>query len=149
MKSKSIKIIISILMIILLFSNTPVFATVDPYEDPDYYDPTIESGDEELGKKAGKILGIVNTVGAVCSVAIIAIIGIKYILGSVEEKAEYKKTMLGYIIGAILLFSASTLPNILYNIGTSIGQEDSQEDLPDSPKGPGNRGDPVQVFVLW
>ena len=28
--------------------------------------------------------------------------------------------MIGYLIGAALLFSATTLPNILYNFGTKL-----------------------------
>ena len=41
-------------------------------------------------------------------------------IGSVEEKAEYKKTMTTYLIGAILVFSVTTIPNILYQIAQSI-----------------------------
>lgn len=88
--------------------------------DPDYYEPELEEQSSELKLKAGKILDVVSIVGTILSVVILMIVGIKYMLGSIEEKAEYKKTMLTYLIGAIILFSATTLPNILYNIGTSI-----------------------------
>ena len=50
----------------------------------------------------------------------------KYYFNSLtrEEKkkirAEYKKTMIGYLIGALMLFSTTTIANILYNIGLSI-----------------------------
>ena len=63
---------------------------------------------------------VLAVIGIVISVVVVTIIGIKYMLGSVEEKAEYKKTMIGYLIGALLLFSTTTVANILYNIGTSI-----------------------------
>ena len=36
-------------------------------------------------------------------------------LGSVEQKAEYKKTMLPYVIGAALIFGASTISYIIMN----------------------------------
>ena len=35
-------------------------------------------------------------------------------LGSAEEKANYKQTMIPYIIGVILVFSSSTLVNAIY-----------------------------------
>ena len=41
-------------------------------------------------------------------------------LGSIEEKAEYKKTMIYYMLGALLLFSATTLPNILYKLTSGL-----------------------------
>ena len=48
------------------------------------------------------------------------IIGIKYMLGSVEEKAQYKKSLLPYIIGAVILFASVNLVQILYNVGMGI-----------------------------
>ena len=49
------------------------------------------------------------------------ILGIKYMLGSASEKAEYKKSMLPYIIGAFLLFSASIIVNIIASIVQESG----------------------------
>ena len=37
-------------------------------------------------------------------------------MGSVEEKAEYKKTMMPYIIGAFMLFGITNLLGILNSI---------------------------------
>ena len=36
-------------------------------------------------------------------------------MGSAEEKAEYKKTLLPYIIGAAMVFGASVLTGVIYN----------------------------------
>ena len=35
-------------------------------------------------------------------------------LGSVEEKANYKQTLIPYVIGAFVLFMGSTIPNVIY-----------------------------------
>ena len=40
--------------------------------------------------------------------------------GSIEEKAEYKKTATIYLVGAILVMGGTTIPNILYKIGTNL-----------------------------
>ena len=48
------------------------------------------------------------------------ILGIKYMIGSVEEKAEYKKTMMPYIIGTTILFAASTIVSIIYNVAIKL-----------------------------
>ena len=43
------------------------------------------------------------------------VIGIKYMMGSLEERASYKKSMLPYVIGAIMLFAAVNLTAFIYN----------------------------------
>lgn len=110
MKSKLIKILLLILIIIAIFNNYKVHA-----EDLEYYKPTITE-DSGLANKAGIILGYINLIGVIVSVITITIIGIKYLLGSVEERAEYKKTAMYYLIGAFLVFSATTVPNFIYNM---------------------------------
>mgnify|MGYP000776194846 len=37
-------------------------------------------------------------------------------LGSTEEKAEYKKSMLPYVIGAVFVFASSAIAGAIYNI---------------------------------
>ena len=75
---------------------------------------------EELKEKTENVLGIVQVIGSVVSVIMLMAIGIKYMLGSVEEKAEYKKTIIPYLIEAALVFSGTTIPQILYQISKNI-----------------------------
>ena len=65
-------------------------------------------------------MGILQTVGVVAAVVILMVLGIKYMMGSAEEKAEYKKTMIPYIVGAILIFGASTIANMVYNFANGL-----------------------------
>lgn len=113
MKNKLIKVLIFMIITMLLFGSINVFAL-----DPNEYDPMSPGtdGNYVFIYRMGQILSVINTIGVVCSVIIISAIGIKYMLGSVEEKAEYKKTMLAYLIGALLVFSSTTIPNIIYKI---------------------------------
>ena len=53
------------------------------------------------------IATIIRNVGIVAAVIILMILGVKYMIGSAEEKAEYKKTMIPYLVGAVILFGAS------------------------------------------
>ena len=63
-----------------------------------------------------KILSIFSIIGSAVSIIAIIILGIKYMLGSLEERAQYKKTLLPYLIGAIFVFGATTIPGIVYNM---------------------------------
>jgi len=41
-------------------------------------------------------------------------------MGSAEEKAEYKKTMIPYVVGAVLIFASTTIVNIVYQLANSL-----------------------------
>lgn len=74
----------------------------------------------EVTTTGKKIVGIVQVVGVVVAVVVILVIGIKYLVGSAEQKAEYKKTMIPYIVGAVLVFAGSTIVNVIYNVTVSM-----------------------------
>lgn len=124
----------------------------DLLENLDDYKPNGIGAEEAFGKKVGVILGILNIVGFIISVVTIMLIGFKYMLGSVEEKASYKKVMLPWIIGAFLVFTVTTLPNVLYNIGTSISNEEktTQTTRPSTPVyDKVNEREPTQVEAYF
>lgn len=82
----------------------------------------ITNGINISGNKVGQfqnagniIFGIVKVAGILCSVGTLMLLGIKYMLGSVEEKAEYKKTFPIYVVGCMLVFGISTLVEFLHN----------------------------------
>ena len=87
--------------------------------NPDSWKPsstTDASGASRLESMGNTIVGFIQVVGSIISVAVLAIIGIKYMTGSVEEKAEYKKVLMPYLIGAILLFGISNILGIVVSI---------------------------------
>ena len=65
-------------------------------------------------------MGIIQVVGVVIAVLVLMVLGVKYMMGSAEEKAEYKKTMIPYIVGAILIFAAATIANAIYNFASGV-----------------------------
>lgn len=109
---KIISIMLLSIMLIAMFAGTVSAdpqGALDALKDPTYSE---QSKIQELGKK---IVGVIQIVGVVIAVVVILVIGIKYIIGSAEEKAEYKKTMIPYVVGAILIFAGATIVNVLYN----------------------------------
>lgn len=66
------------------------------------------------------ILGFLQTIGSIAAVATILIIGIKYMAASTEERADYKRNMIPYIIGAVLVFSTVNIVQIFYNFMEGI-----------------------------
>lgn len=78
---------------------------------------TATSGILQLG---GQIVAVVRTVGVLVAVVILLILGIKYMMGSAEEKADYKKSMIPYLVGAVLIFAASTITGIVYDMANAL-----------------------------
>lgn len=114
-------IIILIFSIICIFLYT-ITSNATTIINPDDYKPSSNPGGSELTTKANLILGVIQVVGSIVSVIVLVVIGIKYVIGSAQEKAEYKKTMIPYLIGAVLLFAASNIVQVIYEFGLKINQ---------------------------
>lgn len=98
-------------------TTTPVR---DPLENPGSFKPSDMEGADKVKNIGNKIIGAVQFIGTFASVIVLIVMGIKYMLGSVEEKAEYKKTMMPYIIGAILVFGITNLLGIISTLAEGL-----------------------------
>lgn len=117
MSKKAMKII-SVLSIIvcIIMAVTPVFA----FSPVDMKNKVDTNNTDDIGNIGGKLMGIIQVVGVVIAVLVLMVLGVKYMMGSAEEKAEYKKTMIPYIVGAILIFAAATIANAIYNFASGV-----------------------------
>jgi amino acid transporter len=135
MKKKIIGIVLMGIMICFIFTGFSYAAESsdeEPTETPpfssgswinaDDYNPGLMQGADKIKDVGNKIIGVFQFVGTCASVIVVSIIGIKYMIGSVEEKAEYKKTMWPYIVGAILVFGITNLLPIIYTLAKQIGR---------------------------
>lgn len=75
-----------------------------------------QTGMKNLKSTGNSIVRVALSVGSVVSVVMLIILGIKYMIGSTEEKAEYKKTLMPYLIGAGLVFAASSIAQMIYEM---------------------------------
>lgn len=85
------------------------------------YIPSLPIGYDKVTDVAGNVLGIVRNFGIVIALIALTVIGVKYMLGSIEQKAEYKKSMVPFVIGVIFLAASTTLVKIIYDVVTSAG----------------------------
>ena len=72
----------------------------------------------KFSEMVGIILGIAQTIGSLLAVICLIVLGVKYMMGSIEEKAEYKKTFIPYLIGAIMVFAIPNIIAVLYDFIT-------------------------------
>lgn len=106
--NKTIKAI-SVLLIaaMMLFTiSTTVFA-VDPNGIISNMNDVNNVDTNSISTIGGQIANILSTIGIIVGVIVLLVLGIKYMMGSTSEKAEYKKTMIPYLVGIVLLLGAS------------------------------------------
>lgn len=104
-----------ILFLMLVVISTSVLAA----PSPDTYTGDT-NGTNSISNLGQSLLGIVQVVGSIGAVIILVVLGIKYMMGSAEEKADYKKTMIPYLVGAVLIFAASNIATMVYNWSNTI-----------------------------
>lgn len=118
---KSIKVISTLLLAIMLV--TSIAGTVLAVDPNTVLNGLNGNGDvqiNDLTKVGNNIVTIIQVVGIVIAVIVLLVIGIKYMMGSASEKAEYKKTMIPYIVGAVLIFAGTSLVRVIYSLSTSV-----------------------------
>ena len=118
MSTKTMKILTVVATILLIVSISA--STVYGLAPSDMKANSSATGTNEVQNLGQNIMGVVQVAGVVIAVVILMVLGIKYMMGSAEEKAEYKKTMIPYLVGAILIFAASTIANVVYQFATGL-----------------------------
>ena len=92
--------------------------TLNPGDIAGQLTGTPSGAQQDVTNIGNQLIGVITTVGVVVAVIILLVLGIKYMMGSASEKAEYKKTMIPYLVGAVLIFGASTIVQVVVNIAS-------------------------------
>lgn len=118
---KFIKVISTLLLTIMLVASIAgTVLAVDPNTVLNGLNGNGNVQTNDLTKVGNNIVTIIQVVGIVIAVIVLLVIGIKYMMGSASEKAEYKKTMIPYIVGAVLIFAGTSLVRVIYSLSTSV-----------------------------
>ncbi len=104
------KILIALISIALMFQTGSVYAlsNLNSY-DPN---PSINNSGTFIDK-VEPILGFIRDTGMIVSVVALSIIGLKYMITSPQEKADYKKEMIPFIVGCTLIGSITAILKII------------------------------------
>lgn len=124
MNLKIIKRIITIACCILVvFSLVYYVFAEDKFANPSQIIKSSFGGDvSETGIKTAAsastkiistILSIIRTVSAGIAIVVLIVIACKYILASAGDRADIKKYAVNYVIGALILFAASAIVEIV------------------------------------
>lgn len=116
---KVVSILLVVLMAVTMLSTT-VFAALD-YDINQFDNRTDTSGAKEsFSNIVGALISIVQVIGMGVAIIMLIVMAIKYISAAPSEKAEIKKSATVYIVGAIVLFAASGILQIIKNFAGNV-----------------------------
>ena len=92
-------------------SDSGIYMT-DLTIDPSQYKPEPQQN-TKMNSIVGTILGALQIIGGFAIVLGIAVVGFQILLGSANDKADGKGKAIGFIIGAIMLFSITTIAKLV------------------------------------
>lgn len=124
------KLKILFIMIVLLSSFSLILPTLSYAVDldPNTYTPSDEGIDDDtVAKYAGPIYNILFGIAIIVSVITLMIIGLKFIVGSAQEKAEYKQHLVPVVIGICVIAFLFTILGALSSLSGSIEDKARQE----------------------
>lgn len=117
---KKIGIFIIVITLLILIPINTYASLADPIIDVNKYNPGENPGSDSMMDIGNKVLGIIQVVGTIIAVIATMFLGIKYMMGSIQEKAQYKETMVPYVIGIVLLFTAVNILKPIYTFVIGI-----------------------------
>ena len=80
-------------------------------------DPKLEQGSGAVSK----ILGAIQWIGYAFAIGMLIYIGIKYTMSAANEKADLKKGLINFVIGAVIIAGAATICGWLASFGSELG----------------------------
>jgi len=124
MKSILTKILLLVLLITMINIPNTTYAMDDVISQGDSFlearDDTSPIDEDALKYTSDSVYNILFTIAVVLAVAIGMIIGIQFMMGSVEEQAKVKETLVPYVIGVFIVFASFTIWKIVVNIGNDV-----------------------------
>lgn len=126
MHKKSFKILVAFLLAIMFtgfFTNLSAEAANETNTDRfsfEQFDNKSNGTANRVTKRAmGTAINIIRIVGTGVSIIMITYIAIKYMMAAPSEKADFKKSMSIYIVGAVLTFAATNILAVIANFADS------------------------------
>lgn len=125
MKRNIIKFVLLILLVSIVFSMTVCTISQAAFSDVDVEFVTKDAKDTSGTAKSTlniiqAILVVVQVAATGVAVIMLIVLAIKYMGSAPNEKASIKNSAIQYVVGAVVLFSASGIIGIIRKFSTNV-----------------------------
>lgn len=107
---------------VLATDNKETTSTTKTGVGTDFPDPG-DSNIDAIDKLTNNVWGTVLTIAQILAFAAIIFAGVRYMFASADQKADIKKGLIYLVIGAILVFAASTLVKVIVNTAEQVSKD--------------------------
>lgn len=128
MKFQTKIIMTLIFIIILVFLNINIVQATDISDFITGGDSFVSAGSstgvgidsDKLKSTSSTVVNILVVVGMIVAVIMASVLGIQFMIGSVEEKAKIKDALIPFVIGCVVIFGAFGIWKIFISILNNI-----------------------------
>lgn len=109
---KILKIVLLFLIIVFLIYNSYSYADLDVSSTADEFiqagasAPSTGENRTAMNSAISDIAGLLTGLGIIVAVVIAAVLGIQFMIGSVEQQAKVKDAIIPYLVGCVVVFGA-------------------------------------------
>lgn len=119
--NKTIKILTVIALIIIMmtvFTNNVLAKSADIITqiENETNKADVSNATNKIMPKVGQIIRMIRNFSIIAGVIILIVLGVKYMIGSVEEKSGYQKAFVPLVIGIILVMAATSIASFLFGM---------------------------------
>lgn len=124
MKKTKIIFVLLVLITILFININQVYAADGVFsQGQQFINQGAKNASVNTSQLDDSISFLYNTllgIGTVLAVLVGMVLGIKYMTGSLEEKADLKQALVGYVVSCVVIFGAFGIWKIVINILSGI-----------------------------
>lgn len=84
------------------------------------------ANESELVNVSWRVTSAILWVGYAVALGMVVYIGVKYITGAADAKANMKSAIVNYLIGALIVFSATTIAGIVIKVAGQNGSSPAE-----------------------
>ena len=115
-------ILLAVMVVASLTSNVNALSFADAGNTTTITDAAQDTSGaaDSINRIVGSVLTIVQVVGCGVAVIMLIVLAIKYISAAPGDKADIKKHAVVYVVGAVVLFAASGILQIVKNFASNV-----------------------------
>lgn len=74
--------------------------------------------DSNINSVSATVINWIWAISIIISIIVLMVIGIQYIIGGTQAKADYKKSLIPVVVGIVLIVFATTIVKFLFGMGS-------------------------------
>ena len=117
--TKNMKKVIAVLLAVVLIMALAGTVLADGY-DMDFTVADNSGASKSISNIIGAIINMVQVVGTGVAIIMLIVLAIKYISAAPGDKADIKKHAVVYVVGAVVLFAATGILQIIKNFSKNV-----------------------------